>query len=186
MLVVDLADDLFDDILDRYQAVGAAIFVDHQRQMDARGLHLRQQIDRPHRGRHIKQFADDAGVRQRQREIDGAQIEPRRKWLFAPRLAGLADARLRGHEGEQVADMHHAFGVIQRLVVDHKSGMRRAFEQAHQFAERDVALDRDDVGAMHHDIGNAPLVQRQDVAQHGALDDGEADIFRGAWRPAPP
>src|SRR5258708_1364977 len=29
MLVVDFADDLFDDVLDRHQAVGAAIFVHH-------------------------------------------------------------------------------------------------------------------------------------------------------------
>ena len=42
VLVVDLADDLFDDILDRDQPVGAAIFVDHQREMDAQRLHLRQ------------------------------------------------------------------------------------------------------------------------------------------------
>ena len=65
VLVVDLADDLFDDVLDRHQAVGAAIFVDHQREMDPRGLHLRQQVDRPHRRRHIEQLADDVGVRQR-------------------------------------------------------------------------------------------------------------------------
>ena len=56
VLVVDLADDLLDDVLDRHQAVGAAIFVHHQRQMDARGLHLRQQIDRPHRRRHEEQL----------------------------------------------------------------------------------------------------------------------------------
>ena len=35
MLVVDFADDLLDDVLDRDDAVGAAIFVDHQREMDA-------------------------------------------------------------------------------------------------------------------------------------------------------
>src|SRR3954470_13341110 len=48
-------------------ARGAAIFVDRQRQMDARGLHLRQQVDRPHRRWYEKQLADDVGVRQRQR-----------------------------------------------------------------------------------------------------------------------
>ena len=45
VFVVDLADDLFDDILDRDQPVGAAVFVDHQRQMHPRRLHLRQQVD---------------------------------------------------------------------------------------------------------------------------------------------
>ena len=52
MLVGDVAHDLLDDVLDRDQAVGAAIFVDHQRQMGVGGLHLEQQIQRPHRRRH--------------------------------------------------------------------------------------------------------------------------------------
>ena len=74
--------------------------------------------------------------------------------------------------------MHDAFGIVEGLVVDHQARMRRAFEQAHQFAERNVALDRDDVGAMDHDVGDAPLVQAEDVAQHGALDGGKADLVR--------
>ena len=102
------------------------------------------------------------------------------------RLAGSPHARLRGHEGEQVADMDHAFGIVERFVVDHEPRMRRALEQAHQFAERDVALDRDDVGAMHHDVGDAPLMQAEDVAQHGALDGGEADLVRASRRRARP
>ena len=85
---------------------------------------------------------------------------------------------LRGHEREEVADVHDAFGIVEGLVVDDEPRMRRALEQAHQFAERDVALDRDDVGAMHHDVGDAPFVQAEDVAQHGALDGGKADLVR--------
>ena len=87
---VDLADDLLDNVLDRDQPVGSTIFVDHQRQMDARGLHLRQQIDRPHRRRHVEQFADDVGVRERHRQVDRAQIETGRERLLA---LGLARAR---------------------------------------------------------------------------------------------
>ena len=64
--------------------------------------------------------------------------------------------------------------------------MRRALEQAHQFAERDVALDRDDVGAMDHHVGDAALVQAEDVAQHGALDGGKADLVRRRWHRARP
>ena len=48
MLVLDIADDFLDDILDRRQPVGAAIFVDHQRQVNAGRLHLGEQIDRRH------------------------------------------------------------------------------------------------------------------------------------------
>ena len=44
VLVGDVAHDLLDDILDRDDAVGAAIFVDHEREMDAARLHAREQI----------------------------------------------------------------------------------------------------------------------------------------------
>ena len=74
------------------------------------------------------------------------------------------------HERQQVADVNDAFGIVEGFVVDHQPRMRRTFEQAHQFAERDVALDRDDVGAMDHHVGDAAFMQAEDVAQHGALD----------------
>ena len=144
--------------------------------MDARGLHLRQEVDRPHRRRHVKQLADDVGLAERQRQVDGAQIEAGREWFLAPGLAGVTDARLHGHERQQVADVHDAFGVVEGFIVDDKPRMRRALERAHQFAERDVAFDRDDIGTMHHHVGDAPLVQAEDIAQHGALDGGEADL----------
>ena len=103
---------------------------------------------------------------------------PAGKGFLRLALAGVADARLRGHERQEVADVHDAFGVVEGLVVDDEARMRRALEQAHQFAERDVALDRDDVGAMHHHVGDAPFVQPEDIAQHGALDGGKADLVR--------
>ena len=87
VLVLDIADDQFDDILDRDDAVGAAIFVDHEREMNARGLHLGEQIDRRHRRRHEQDRPDELCVRQRHRQIDGAEIEPGDQRLLAPRLA---------------------------------------------------------------------------------------------------
>ncbi len=51
---------------------------------------------------------------------------------------------------EQVADVNDAFGVVERFVVDHEPRMRRALEQAHELAERNIPLHRDDVGAVHH------------------------------------
>ena len=74
--------------------------------------------------------------------------------------------------------MDNALGIIERVVVDHQARMRCAFEQAHQFAERDVALDRDDVGAMDHDIGDAPFMKSENVAQHRALDRGKTHLVR--------
>ncbi len=180
VLVIYFADDLFDDVLDRHQPVGAAIFVDHQRQVNARGLHLRQEIDRPHRRRHEQQLADDVGVGKRQREVNHAQIKPGGNRLLAPRLAGIRHARARRHERQEVADMNDAFGIVEGFVVNHQPRMRRTFEHAHQFAEPDVALDRDDVGAVDHHVGEAALMQAEDVAQHGALDRRKADLVRRA------
>ena len=45
MLVLDLADDLLDHILDRHQALGAAEFVDDDGEMGALGAHPGEQID---------------------------------------------------------------------------------------------------------------------------------------------
>src|SRR6185369_17054287 len=74
--------------------------------------------------------------------------------------------------------MDNALGIIERIVIDHQARMRCAFEQAHQFAEWDVALDRDYVGAMNHDIGDAPFMKSENIAQHRALDGRETDLVR--------
>ena len=75
VFVLDIADDQFDDVLDRDDAVGAAIFVDHERQMNAGGLHLGQQVDRRHRRRHEQDRPHDLRFDQRHRQIDGGEIE---------------------------------------------------------------------------------------------------------------
>ena len=101
--------------------------------------------------------------RQRHREIDGLEIEPGRQRLLAPRI-GRRAGRARGHEGDEVADMDHADGIVERLVVDDEPRMAGIGEHLQQLAERDVALHGDDVGTRHHDIRDPPLAQRQDVA----------------------
>ena len=45
VLVLDLADDLLDQILDRHQPVDAAELVDHHRDMRARLAHLHEQVE---------------------------------------------------------------------------------------------------------------------------------------------
>ena len=52
MLVLDIADDNLDQILNGDQPVRSAIFVDHKRHMRARRLHLDQKIKRGHRRRY--------------------------------------------------------------------------------------------------------------------------------------
>ena len=60
VLVGNIADDDFDQILDRDQAFGAAIFVDDDGQMRVAGLHAHQKIGGGHRGRHEQHLAVDA------------------------------------------------------------------------------------------------------------------------------
>ena len=49
VLVLDIADDLFDHVFDRDQAVDAAMLVDDERQVRARETHLQQQIEKAQR-----------------------------------------------------------------------------------------------------------------------------------------
>jgi hypothetical protein len=42
VLILDLAHDLLDDVLHRGEAVGAAVFVDHEGKVNVRGLHFGQ------------------------------------------------------------------------------------------------------------------------------------------------
>ena len=74
--------------------------------------------------------------------------------------------------------MDHAPSVVEGVVVDHETRMGRALEYLHEFAESDVALHRDDVGAWNHDIHDAPLAQTEDVLEHGALGRGKAGFAR--------
>ena len=64
MLILDLADDLLHHVLHGDEAVGAAIFVNDEREMDARRLHGDEQIHRRHGGRYVEQAADEVRVRQ--------------------------------------------------------------------------------------------------------------------------
>ena len=55
VLVADVADDLLDQILDRHEPVDAAVFVDDQRHVEPRRLHLLEQHADRHRRRHVQQ-----------------------------------------------------------------------------------------------------------------------------------
>ena len=83
VFVGDIADDELDQILDRHQPVAAAVFVDHQREMNTRRLHFGEQIERRHRRRRVENFAHDLGGRQRHRQIDIGEVEVGRRRLRA-------------------------------------------------------------------------------------------------------
>ena len=93
-------------------------------------------------------------------------------------LARGAHFRARRHERHQVADVDHADGIVEHLVVDHQPRMAGAGEHLHELAERDLLLDRDDVGARHHDVHDPPLAQAEDVLQHDAFFRRETGLAR--------
>ena len=95
VLVLDVADDLLDQVLDGDEAVGAAVLVDDQRHVDARRLHADQQVHRRHRRRHVEHRPADLGGRDGARQIDAAEIELLRAHCDRHFLGGVT-ARRRG------------------------------------------------------------------------------------------
>src|SRR5215470_2208975 len=57
--------------------------------------------------------------------------------------------------------------------------MRGALENAHQFADVDVLLDRNDIRARNHDVAHPAFTQPEDVLEHPAFFRREAG-FTGA------
>ena len=70
--------------------------------------------------------------------------------------------------------MHHADGIIERVVIDNKAGVSGTLEHAHQFADLNVLLHSDDVGARHHHIADPALAKAQNILEHPAFIRGEA------------
>ena len=57
MLVFDLADDLLDEIFDRYQPINTAEFVNNHRDMSPRLAHLNEEVEYRYRRRNKQQLA---------------------------------------------------------------------------------------------------------------------------------
>ena len=105
VLVFDIADDHLDDVLDRSQAVGAAIFVDDERHMRARRLHFHQKIERRHRRRHEENRTQNAGFRQGHLG--------RSRGLPCCAAIELEVIGRRGDEIDEIADVDHAARIVE-------------------------------------------------------------------------
>ena len=165
VLVLDVADDHLDDVLQRNQAVCAAIFVDDQRHLGACRLHALHQVGCEHRRRHEQNGADEVELTDGAVEVDLGEIERRVGCLGLARPA-LLDAGATGDVGQHVADMDHASGIVERLDIDRHARMSRLLDKAQQLAQRGAELDRLDVGARDHDVLDADFAQSQDVVEH--------------------
>ena len=130
MLVLDLADHLLDQILDGRQPVDPAIFVDHQRHVDALALHLPQQDADRHAGRHVKQRA-------------------KHRLKLEHLVDGAPEAVAQG----KILQVDHAQRLIQRLPIDWQPRKAVVAEHRHQLVECRVRRRRDDL-----DLGNGHVV----------------------------
>jgi hypothetical protein len=72
--------------------------------------------------------------------------------------------------------MDHADRLVEGVVVDDEARMGGVLEHLHQFAQRDVLLDRDDIGPRHHEVVEAPLAQAQYVLEHPAFFGGKTGL----------
>jgi hypothetical protein len=149
-----------DDVLHRDQSVGTAILVDDERDLDPRRLHLGEQVGGRHRRRHEQDRADQIGRRQRQVEVDAADVEPGRALVVAADLRPGDDVR------HQVLDVDHADRIVEGLAVDRHARMAGGLEGADEVGQRNRDVDGIDVGPRHHDIVDPRLAETQDVAQH--------------------
>ncbi len=171
MFVFDIADDHFDNVFQRDQTIGAAIFVDDQSHLDMGRLHPRHQSARHHGWRHEQDLAHEIEFTDRLGEIDAAHVELG-GLVFGCRLAARGTAArglltgLLGDVVENIADMDHAARVVQRFGIDRHTRMAGFFEKLQHFPERRGNFHGLDVGARNHHVFNADFAQAQDIVQH--------------------
>ena len=142
MLVGDVADDGLDQVLDRHQPVDAAIFVDHQGEMDAAQTHLQQQVQ--HRG-----------LRRDHQRLPQDRLQP--------------EALARTTVGDQILDVHHPDHVVELLAIDRQAGMVFPLHRRQRLVETDRHRHRHDVGARHHHVVRGGAAQAQHVGDQNAL-----------------
>ena len=158
VLVLDLADDLLDQILDGDEPVDAAELVDDERQMLARQAHLQQQVEHPHGGRHEQHLAQDR-----------LQIE-------GPGSRRAADA------AQQILDVDEADDVVEGFAIDRQARMAMGAELAPAARRSRCPRPRAMMSARGTITSLAgQIAQPDDVAQQAALAGG-----RSALRHAPP
>ena len=119
MLVLDLADDGFDQVFDGDQTIHPAIFVNHQRHMHPVALHLLQQRSRRHRRR-----------REQHRAQQPLQAEP----------GAAAKTVLQ----RQILEQHQPLRMVQRALVDRQAAEPMFAKDFDQFILADVQRHGDD------------------------------------------
>ena len=143
VLVTDLAEDLFDEILERHEAGGAAVLVDHDGALNALMLEFAQQL------------ADELGLGN---EMGGPQM--------------IRDGRValqRIAEQNQILDVHEAQDVVEVVAEDGNPRVLLLAKQRAEPVEGLVGGNRDDVGARRHHFADERIAEVDDRFQELAL-----------------
>ena len=156
VLVVDLADDLLEDVLEGDDPRGAAELVHHHGEVAGSALEVAElAVERLALG-HERRRPDQGG----------------------PRPASVARPRC----GQHVLGIQHAGHGVGMAVEDEEPRMLGAPAAVSSTWSRSVATStRDDVDARRHDLGHGRLGQREDADQHLALEVSGA----ARWPPKP-
>ena len=145
MLVLNIADNFLDQILDCDQSVRPGIFVKHNRQMGPRTAHIRQQIEHTHRLRNIERFADQGRDRYRR--------------LFTRR-----------QDNKHILDVDHTDHFIEATLIDRKAAVARIGKGGDERIKSNRIGDRDNIAARHRDIARGPIAKLEEVAEHLSFD----------------
>ena len=140
-LVLDLADDLLEQILERDDPLHRAVLVDHDGEMLVRAPELREQ------GGEILRLGHH---RDRPHELGGLH-------RGEPAVV---------HRLDQVADVQHADDVVERLAVDGVPGVRRFEHRLQRLLGRQVDGDRDHLGPRHHHVRDLLVAEVEDLVEH--------------------
>ncbi len=140
VFVLDLADDLFQYVLDGHQTAGRAIFVDDDGHVIAAGAELLQQ--------HVQALALRHEYRRAQHV---AHVEA----AFAP--LAVAEQILRQQDADHLA----------LVVGDHREARMRGLDHGRQeFLQRRIPADHRHLRAWHHDIAHAQVGDLQHALDH--------------------
>ncbi len=140
VLVADLADDLLEQILDRHQPGGAAVFVDDDRDLHLLALELLQ---------HLRNALGFGHERRRPDQPLQIPIEPHRPGFGAG-------------ETNQVLHEHHAGDVVEILGVDGDAGILLLAKQRAEIVERGVGPNRHHVRPRRHHFADERVAEIDD------------------------
>src|SRR5262245_80593 len=142
VFVLDLADDLFEYVFKRQDALDAAVFVDDYGQVDAALLQALKDVSEPGRVGNEDRLAHDLF------QVEYALIE---------------------QEGHDVLAVEPADYLVEIPAVDWQARIARDLELAHDLFETGALFERHDLGARDHNFARGQVGEFEDVVDHLTL-----------------